>query len=46
MKGLTYADLKTAGLDEVRMQIINQSTKPMNVDFYIDNLRIYYNKPK
>ncbi len=46
MAGMTYADLKNNGLDEIRMQIINQSTKAMNIDFYIDNLRIYYNKPK
>lgn len=42
LAGKTYADLKNAGLDEIRMQIINQSTIPMNVDFYIDNIRIYY----
>ena len=42
MKGMTYGELKAAGLDELRMQIINQSTKAMDVDFYIDNIRIYY----
>ena len=26
MTGMTYADLKNNGLDEIRMQIINQST--------------------
>jgi len=41
----TYADLKAAGLDEVRMMVMNQSIVSMNVKFYMDNVRIYYRKP-
>ena len=41
----TYADVVAAGLDEVRMQIINQSTVAMKVSFFMDNVRLYYRKP-
>ncbi len=44
-KGMTYADVVDAGLDEIRMMLMNQSSIAMKVSFYMDNVRLYYRKP-
>ena len=41
--GKSYADIVTLGLENFRIQSINQSTKVGKIDFCIDNVRIYYN---
>lgn len=42
--GLTYADIKNIGIENIRIQSINQGTKPGKIDFCLDNIRIIYIK--
>ena len=41
-KGKTYAEIKTTGLNQFRLQSINQSTTRGRVDVKFDNARIIY----
>ncbi|MBQ0046932.1 MAG: hypothetical protein KBT33_05375 [Prevotellaceae bacterium] len=40
--GLTYADIKSVGLSQFRIQSINQGSKPGRVDVCVDNIRLIY----
>lgn len=42
--GKTYAEIKAMGIDQFRIQSINQHTKPGNVDVRFDNIRLIYIK--
>ena len=42
-RGKTYADIVSLGLENFRIQSINQSTKVGKIDVCIDNVRLYYN---
>lgn len=41
-EGLTYGDIKAIGLENFRIQSINQHTVPGDIDVCIDNIRIIY----
>ncbi len=41
-KGKSYADIKTTGLNQFRLQSINQSTTRGKVDVKFDNVRVIY----
>ena len=44
-KGKTYAEIKELGIDNFRLQSINQgSAQPGHIDVCVDNVRIYYKK--
>ena len=43
-KGKTYAEIVEAGLNQFRIQSINQGTARGYIDVCIDNVRIYYQK--
>jgi len=43
-KGLTYKDVYEGGINQIRLQSINQSTTKGSVWVYFDNIRLYYNK--
>lgn len=40
--GMTYSQIKAAGLNQFRIQSINQSTKVGKIDLKIDNVRVIY----
>ncbi len=42
--GLTYAEIVTAGINQFRLQSINQGTAKGAIDVCIDNVRIFYKK--
>ena len=41
-KGLKYSEIKTVGLNQFRIQSINQSTTRGKVDVKLDNVRVIY----
>ena len=43
-KGLSYADIVSVGLNQFRIQSINQGTARGFIDVCIDNVRIFYKK--
>lgn len=43
-EGMTYADIKAKGIEQFRIQSINQHTVPGNIDVCIDNIRLIYIK--
>lgn len=43
-KGKTYADIVATGLNQFRLQSINQGTKTGKIDVCLDNVRLYYHK--
>lgn len=43
-EGMTYADIKALGIENFRIQSINQHTVPGNIDVCIDNIRLIYIK--
>lgn len=43
-QGATYAQIKAAGIEQFRIQSINQHTVPGNIDVCIDNIRLIYIK--
>jgi len=43
--GLTYADVQRIGISNVRIQCINQTNNPGDVDICVDNVRLIYIKP-
>ena len=42
--GLSYAEIVTAGINQFRLQSINQGTAKGAIDVCIDNVRIFYKK--
>jgi len=42
--GKTYKDVVETGLNQIRLQSINQSVTKGQIDVMFDNIRIYYNK--
>ena len=43
-EGMTYADIKSAGLKRIRMMQINPGNNKGTVDFCMDNVRLIYVK--
>lgn len=43
-EGLTYGDIKAKGIEQFRIQSINQHTVPGNIDVCIDNIRLIHIK--
>ncbi|MDD2602618.1 MAG: glycan-binding surface protein [Prevotella sp.] len=44
LQGQTYKDLVNMGLNQIRIQCLNQTVTTGKVDVMFDNVRIYYNK--